>query len=60
MPRTSRLLIPDQPTVYHLIAEAEPLQFICLSRAFGGNDPPKTNAVPTFAVRTLGRDKVNR
>jgi len=39
------------------IAEAEPLQFICLDRGFKGNDQLKANAVQTFAARNQGRDK---
>lgn len=39
------------------IAEAEPLQFICLDRGFKGNDQLKANAVQTFAARSQGRDR---
>ncbi len=39
------------------VAEAEPLQFICLDRGFQGNDQLKANAVQTFAARNQGRDK---
>lgn len=39
------------------IAEAEPLQFICLDRGFKGNDQLKANAVQTFAARNQSRDK---
>jgi len=39
------------------VAEAEPLQFICLDRGFKGNDQLKANAVQTFAARNQGRDK---
>ena len=42
------------------VAEAEPNQFICLDKAFGGNDQLKANAVQTFAARNMGRDKVNQ
>lgn len=42
------------------VAEAEPMQFICLDSAFGGNDQLKTNAVQTFAARNMGRDKANQ
>ena len=42
------------------VAEAEPMQFICLDKAFGGNDQLKANAVQTFAARNMGRDKVNQ
>ena len=39
------------------VAEAEPMQFICLDAAFGGNDQLKANAVQTFAARNMGREK---
>ena len=39
------------------VAEAEPIQFICLDRAFNGNDQLKANAVQTFEARNQGRDK---
>jgi len=42
------------------IAEAEPLQFICLDRGFKGNDQLKANAVQTFAARNQGRDKTDQ
>lgn len=39
------------------VAEAEPMQFICLDRGFQGNDQLKANAVQTFAARNQCRDK---
>ena len=42
------------------VAEAEPMQFICLDSAFGDNDQLKANAVQTFAARNMGRDKANQ
>jgi adenine-specific DNA-methyltransferase len=42
------------------IAEAEPMQFICMDKAFGGNDQLKANAVQTFAARNMGREKANQ
>jgi len=39
------------------VAEAEPMQFICLDRGFKGNDQLKANAVQTFAARNQGREK---
>ena len=42
------------------VAEAEPMQFICLDQGFKGNDQLKTNAVQTFAVRNQGRDKAGQ
>ena len=42
------------------VAEAEPMQFICLDKAFGGNDQLKANAVQTFSARNMGRDKANQ
>jgi len=38
------------------VAEAEPIQFICLDRGFQGNDQLKANAVQTFAARNQGKD----
>lgn len=38
------------------VAEAEPVQFICLDRGFQGNDQLKANAVQTFAARNQGKD----
>jgi len=42
------------------VAEAEPMQFICLDSAFGDNDQLKANAVQTFAARNMGREKANQ
>lgn len=42
------------------VAEAEPIQFICLDKAFKGNDQLKANAVQTFAARNQGRDKAEQ
>jgi len=42
------------------VAEAEPMQFICLDQGFKGNDQLKTNAVQTFAARNQGRDKAGQ
>lgn len=39
------------------VAEAEPIQFICLDSGFRGNDQLKSNAMQTFAARNKGRDK---
>lgn len=42
------------------VAEAEPIQFICLDKAFKGNDQLKANAVQTFAARNQGREKAEQ
>lgn len=42
------------------VVTADPLQFICLDRAFKGNDQLKANAVQTFAARNQGRDKADQ
>ncbi len=42
------------------VAEAEPMQFICLDQGFKGNDQLKTNAVQTFAARNQGQDKAHQ
>lgn len=42
------------------VAEAEPMQFICLDKAFGGNDQLKANAVQTFNARNMGREKASQ
>lgn len=42
------------------VAEAEPMRFVCLDKAFGGNDQLKANAVQTFAARNMGREKANQ
>lgn len=39
------------------VAAAEPLQFLCLDKAFNGNDQLKANAVQTFNARNQNRDK---
>ncbi len=46
--------------VIDAIAEAEPMQFICLDSAFHGNDQLKANAVQTFAARNMQREKHNQ
>lgn len=43
-----------------MVAEAEPMQFICLDQGFQGNDQLKANAVQTFAARSQGRDKTEQ
>ena len=40
------------PELIDALAEAEPLQVICLDAAFKGNDQLKANAVQTFKART--------
>jgi len=42
------------------IVDIEPLQFICLDKAFHGNDQLKANTVQTFASLNQGRDKSER
>jgi adenine-specific DNA-methyltransferase len=42
------------------VAEAEPMQFICLDSAFHGNDQLKANAVQTFAARNMQKEKHNQ
>jgi adenine-specific DNA-methyltransferase len=42
------------------VAEAEPMQFICLDRGFMGNDQLKANAVQTFSARNQGREKAQQ
>lgn len=42
------------------VAEAEPMQFICLDRGFQNNDQLKANAVQTFAARNQGREKAEQ
>ena len=42
------------------VAEAEPLQFICLDKAFGGNDQRKANAVQTFNAHNMDKEKHNQ
>ena len=38
------------------LAEANPLQVICLDEGFKGNDQLKTNAVQTFKARAASRE----
>ena len=38
------------------LAEADPIQVICLDVAFKGNDQLKTNAVQTFASRAAAQE----
>jgi len=40
--------------VIRAMAEANPMQVICLDEGFAGNDQLKTNAVQTFKSRTIG------
>lgn len=42
------------------VGVAEPMQFICLDSAFGGNDQLKANAVQTFAARNMQKEKHNQ
>ncbi|MEK6737340.1 MAG: site-specific DNA-methyltransferase, partial [Planctomycetota bacterium] len=42
------------------VAEAEPMQFICLDKAFGGNDQLKANAVQTFNAHNMDKEKHNQ
>lgn len=42
------------------VLEKEPVQFICLDRAFHGNDQLKANAVSTFANFNEGKDKADQ
>ncbi len=39
------------------MADADPLQVICLDSGFKNNDQLKANAVQTFKVRNRGKDK---
>jgi adenine-specific DNA-methyltransferase len=39
------------------VAAAEPFQFLCLDKAFNGNDQLKANAVQTFNALNQARDK---
>ena len=53
----------EKPVTKELIdavAEAEPMQFICLDSAFHGNDQLKANSVQTFAARNMQREKHNK
>ncbi|RVU81581.1 site-specific DNA-methyltransferase [Leucothrix sargassi] len=38
------------------VADAEPAQFLCLDKAFGGNDQLKANAVQTFRALNQSRE----
>ncbi len=42
------------------VAEAEPMQFICLDKAFGGNDQLKANAVQTFNAHNMDKENHNQ
>jgi len=42
------------------VLQHEPVQFICLDRAFHGNDQLKANAIATFADFNQGRDKADQ
>lgn len=48
------------PEVIDAVADAEPMQFICLDKGFQGNDQLKENAVQTFAARNQGREKAEQ
>ncbi len=57
-------LICLQDTIEQSLIDAvlakEPVQFICLDRAFHGNDQLKANAISTFADFNQGRDKADQ
>ena len=40
--------------------EKAPSQFICLDKAFHGNDQLKANAVKTFANFNVGKENLDR
>ena len=42
------------------VVKLEPIQFICLDKAFQGNDQLKANAVQTFSAHNHGRDKADQ
>lgn len=44
------------PELIDALAEAEPLQVICLDEAFKGNDQLKANAVQTFKARAQAKE----
>jgi adenine-specific DNA-methyltransferase len=44
------------PELIDAVAEANPLQVICLDEAFKGNDQLKANAVQTFKARALAEE----
>ena len=53
----------EKPVTKELIdavAEAEPMQFICLDSAFLSNDQLKANTVQTFAARNMQKEKHNQ
>ena len=45
------------PEVIRAMADAKPLQVICLDEGFEGNDQLKTNAVQTFKSRSQGESE---
>jgi adenine-specific DNA-methyltransferase len=49
----------DQALIDAVLAKA-PGQFICLDKAFHGNDQLKTNAVKTFEAFNQGREKIDQ
>ena len=49
----------DQPLI-DAVLEQSPGQFICLDRAFHGNDQLKANAVKTFALFNQGKEQIDR
>ena len=49
----------DQPLIDAVLAKA-PGQFICLDKAFHGNDQLKTNAVKTFEAFNQGKEKIDQ
>ena len=44
------------PKLIDVLADADPLQVICLDEGFKGNDQLKTNAVQTFKARAAARE----
>lgn len=44
------------PALIDALADADPLQVICLDEGFKGNDQLKTNAVQTFKARAASRE----
>jgi adenine-specific DNA-methyltransferase len=49
----------DQALIDAVLAKA-PSQFICLDKAFHGNDQLKTNAVKTFEAFNQGKEKIDQ
>jgi adenine-specific DNA-methyltransferase len=49
----------DQKLIDAVLAKA-PQQFICLDKAFDGNDQLKANAVKTFATFNHGKEKIDQ